>query len=389
MGRDLALVLILVFLTASCIIVAMPISGASPNSWISKAPLPRSISGLAILDERIYGFARSATYEYNPATDTWLSKSPMPSPRSSFGTAVHQDKIYLIAGLEKTDLNGVATCSSANQAYDPLTDSWENKASLPTAREQLEANVVGDKIYLIGGRTGGQYSTSVGLNEVYDIATDTWTTKTPMPYPVVAYASAVVDGKIYVMGGQGEFNDPKNLDLVQIYDPTTDKWSFGNPMPKIVWQAAAGATSGTLAPKRIYLIGGIPEKSIDGTNLNQIYNPENDSWTVGASMPTARFNLHVAVLNDKLYVMGGLPYFNLQGDWSNENEQYTPTDYGTPDPTSPALPSPNPTLTPSPPPSSSQTNSAPANLMLIAFVVLVITLSAGLLVYFKKRKREA
>jgi hypothetical protein len=76
-------------------------------------------------------------------------------------------------------------------------------------------------------------------------------------------------------------------------------------MPKVVWQAAAGATSGVLAPKRIFLIGGIPEKSIDGTNLNQINNPENDSWTVGTLMPTARFNLQIAVLNDKLYVMGG------------------------------------------------------------------------------------
>jgi hypothetical protein len=67
-----------------------------------------------------------------------------------------------------------------------------------------------------------------------------------------------------------------NLDLTQIYDSETDTWSFGTLMPKVVWKAAAGATSSVWAPKRIYVIGGLPEKSLDGTDLNQVYNPEND-----------------------------------------------------------------------------------------------------------------
>jgi N-acetylneuraminic acid mutarotase len=199
---------------------------------------------------------------------------------------------------------------------------------MPTPRTQLEANVVNGKIYLIGGRTGGQYST-VGLNEVYDPETDSWTTKAPIPYPVVQYASAVVDNKIYIIGGQDEYTYPMNLDLVQIYDPATDTWSFGASIPKIVTSAAAGATIGVWAPKRIYVIGGMPDKSLDGTKINQIYNPENDSWTVGASMPTARFQLKVAVVNGMIYAMGGLPYFNLEGRWCPENEQYTPIGYGT------------------------------------------------------------
>jgi hypothetical protein len=235
--------------------------------------------------------------------------------------AVYQNKIYVIG-----EDNGIT------QVYDPATDTWENKTSMPTPRTQLEANVVNGKIYLIGGRTGGQYST-VGLNEVYDPETDSWTTKAPIPYPVVEYASAVVDGKIYVIGGQDEFHDPMNLDLTQIYDPETDTWSFGSAIPNVVWKAAAGATTGLMAPKRIYAIGGMPDKSLIGTDLNQVYNPENDSWTVGASMPTARFQLHVAVVNYKLYVIGGAPYFNLQGIGSRENEQYTPIGYGTVPPT--------------------------------------------------------
>ena len=90
-------------------------------------------------------------------------------------------------------------------------------------------------------------------------------------------------------------------------------------------------------------------------------------------MPTARFKSQIAVLKDKLYVMGGLTFFNLQGNWSSENEEYTSIGYGKPDPTS-SLPWSNTTLTQSPSPNSSQTNSVPGNLIWVGVVELVITL---------------
>jgi hypothetical protein len=331
MRKNIALLLVLVFLTASCAISAKPAlssTDAAEDSWASKAPVPSSVWGVAAANGKIYAFARNVTYEYNPITNTWATKNPLPSNMYGFALAVYQNKIYAIG-----EGNGMT------QVYDPATDTWENKTPMLTPRIQLEANVVNGKIYLIGGKTGGQYST-VSLNEVYDPETDSWTTKAPIPYPVVQYASAVVDNKIYIIGGQDEYTYPMNLDLVQIYDPATDTWSFGTPMPKIVWQAAAGATSGIWAPKRIYVIGGLPATlslafggrlygSLDGTPINQVYNPENDSWTVGASMPTARFQLKVAVVNDMIYAIGGSPFFNLQGIWCPENEQYTPIGYGT------------------------------------------------------------
>ena len=94
-----------------------------------------------------------------------------------------------------------SSVTGAIEVYDPATDTWEVKKPMPTPRTQLEANVVIDRIYLIGGRTGGQYST-VTSNEVYDPVSESWTTKTAMHYPVVEYASAVVGSKILVMGGK-------------------------------------------------------------------------------------------------------------------------------------------------------------------------------------------
>jgi hypothetical protein len=82
-----------------------------------------------------------------------------------------------------------------------------------------------------------------------------------------------------------------------------------------------------MAPRRIYIMGGLPKTSTFGTDLNQVYDSVTGTWTLGTSMPIARFNLHVAVVNDTLYAMGGAPYFNLQGTWSPENYQYISRDY--------------------------------------------------------------
>jgi hypothetical protein len=312
MRKSIALLLVLVFLTASFVISAKPAFSSGKmeeNSWASKAPVPSSVYGVAAANGKIYAFARNVTYEYNPITNVWTTKNPLPSNMYGSALAVYQNKIYVIED------NGMT------QVYDPATDTWENKTPMPTPRTQLEANVVNGKIYLIGGTIEG--GTPTNLNEVYDPTTDSWTTKAAMPTGVYAYASAVVDNKIYFIGGSG----PKPPNLNQVYDPATDTWSFGKPIPTPVVSAEAGATTGRWTPKRIYVIGGRVNYGMDGTSINQVYNPGNDSWTVGASMPTARFQLHVTVVDDKLYAMGGLPYFNVQGDYSYENEQYTPIGY--------------------------------------------------------------
>ncbi len=405
-----ALLLVLVVIASSCVVAAQAVS-ASENSWITRPPMPDAKSGLkvAVVNGKIYTIAGDGTNEeYDPATLMWTTKQSIPTPRSSFGIAVHQNKIYVIGGNVGFDsATELPILCSLNEIYDPLTDTWESKKPMPTNRSQLSANVVNGKIYLIGGRTGGQYSTA-DLNEVYDPETDSWTTKAPIPYPVVLYASAVVDNKIYIMGGQDEFADPMNLDIVQIYDPSTDTWSFGAPMPIVVWQAAAGSTTGVWAPKTIYVIGGLPDSSLFGTNINQVYNPENDSWTLGASMPTPRFNLAVGVVNDTLYALGGASFANFQGTAYTANELYIPFGYEGPLPpywSPPPSPSPSPTTSPTQSPSSTPTQTpspSPSGqptetpepqpkpfptTLLIATAVLIIIVFAGLLVYFKKRKR--
>jgi N-acetylneuraminic acid mutarotase len=251
----------------------------------------------------------------------------MPTPRGDFGIAVFQNKIYCIGGIIEYDWSGhgKGILCAVNEVYNPLTDTWENKTSMPTTRQRPIANVVDGQIYVMGGfqyRDLPPPRTTIGLavNEVYDPETDSWTTKTPIPTTTSNPASATINNKIYVISGFNRvLNQMSNLN--QIYDIGSDTWSQGASIPTAVGLAGAGATSGEMAPKRIYVIGGYP--SYDEVQLNQVYDPETDTWSSGRQMPTARHSLGVAVMNDTLYAIGG-GSTNLNVRYYDENECYFP-----------------------------------------------------------------
>lgn len=155
----LTVMLVLIFLTASCIMVEPAFSSEvmKENSWVSKAPMQqaRSVLGVAVVKGKIYaiggttasGFEPcipgSAVYgdinidsfvgtneEYDPATDVWTFKTPMPTPRIGFATAVYQNKIYCIGGRSEVgDAGGGYT--GVNEVYDPTTDTWETRHLCP------------------------------------------------------------------------------------------------------------------------------------------------------------------------------------------------------------------------------------------------------------------
>lgn len=239
--------LIILLLVASSLITVKPVwaSSATENSWVAKAPMPNGLSIVkaAVANGKIYVMNSSSNYEYDPAIDTWTAKKPMPTPRLwlSFGIAACENKIFVIGG--NNGENGYTNYLSTNEVYDPSTDTWETKTPMPTSREWVEANVVDGKIYVISGVTDNYSSIRTHVNEVYDPATDSWTEKQPVPFAVIKGASAVVDNKSYLIGGL--FNSSSSFNAIsnQIYDTDTDTWSLAS-LPNPMWYTAAGATRG-------------------------------------------------------------------------------------------------------------------------------------------------
>jgi N-acetylneuraminic acid mutarotase len=311
-----------------------PIRAAdSPNSWAASSPMPtpRGGLGLAVVNGKIYAIGGlsgnnqlvSTNEEYNPITNQWTSKMPMPTARTGFAIVVYQGKIFVIGGTVGN--NGYV---GNNEMYDPVTNTWQTKASMPTPRADLSANIIDDKIFLIGGKryaSAAPFYGEADINEVYDPTTDTWKTKTSIPTAVTGYGSVVLDKNIYIFGGSKVSSTSGSALTVsnnQVYNSQTDTWSMAAALPDPASYGAAIATEGLMAPVFTYFMGGLVSDQV--ISKTQIFNHENNSWSYGEPMLTPRAYLGLAVLNDVLYAIGG---FDGQA-WLSTNEQYIPVGYG-------------------------------------------------------------
>ena len=367
------------------------------GSWSQKQSMNQARGGLGVaaVNGKLYaigGHIENGIYspnpttgfvgtneEYDPATDTWTTKKPMPTPRSNFAIAAYDNKIYCISnavvGFELDEIYHlfmVPIWSGVNEVYDPLTDTWETKSPMPTAALNAKANALNGIIYVFDGTN----------NWAYDPASDSWTTKASAPTEVGGYPSAIIGEKIYVIG---------NYSPVQIYDTSTDSWSQGARSPRIDPNGVAVATTGASAPKQIYLFtvaqyGWVPYGPTDTAGSSRrttfVYNPEIEFWSAGAVMPDFRVDFGAATIDDKIYTVGGYSLNHLLNSnviVSSKNELYTPIGYGSPGPS----PSPKPTLTPEPMPKAELFPTT----LLIGSAMAVAIVCLGLLVYLKKRKR--
>ena len=66
---------------------------------------------------------------YDPSTQTWATRAPMPTPRSHFAAAAAGGYLYAIGGI------GVGTV----ERYDPVADSWT--AVAPSPRRDLDSRL--------------------------------------------------------------------------------------------------------------------------------------------------------------------------------------------------------------------------------------------------------
>lgn len=129
---------------------------------------------------------------------------------------------------EEADLQS----TSSVRRFDTRTGTWTDLASLPEPRSSLDAVILGDEIYVVGGwsLTGGDKSNWLETAWSLDLsdASNTWTPLPSPPFRRRAIALAAHDGKVYALGGMNP--DGPTTDA-QVYDPATRHWSAVPQLP--------------------------------------------------------------------------------------------------------------------------------------------------------------
>jgi len=294
------------------------------NTWETKSDMPTPRQDLCVVSAdngKIYAIGGYPSLknveEYDPELNQWTIKQPMQIGRQTFGAAAANGKIYVMGGF----IGG--TDSATVEEYDPQTDTWTFKSPMPSARYTLGVTKASNGlIYAIGGhnRTTGK---TLAVVEAYDPLTDTWATKASLPYPIDSIQYNVVgsnNGKIYLIGGRivSDTIYGDNLNVLE-YDIYLDKWSVKSPIP-----SERSSFSLAYSNNKIYAVGGV----IPGSRINWVeeYDIQNDTWQEAAAMPTARvfFGL-VEGINGRIYAIGGSP---KAYSYLSTVEEYAPHGWG-------------------------------------------------------------
>ena len=142
----------------------------------------------------------------NHANPRWELISPVegsepPPARTNHIAITHTDKLYIFGGT-----NGVDWFNDIWR-FDPLTRVWtmlKCSGFVPQPREGHSASLVGDVIYIFGGRDVD--GNDLGDLSAFKISTSRWFTfqnMGPGPSPRSGHALCTVGKRIYVVGGEG------------------------------------------------------------------------------------------------------------------------------------------------------------------------------------------
>jgi N-acetylneuraminic acid mutarotase len=203
---------------------------------------------------------------FNPKTNTWRDGPSLPVDRlrGSAGICHYKNKIYVVSGIQDGHWAGHVTWFDE---YDPSTRQWRKLPDAPRARDHFQSAMMGDKLYVAGGRTshaaiGKVLDLTIGEVDVYDFKTGKWSTlANPLPTLRAGTTSVVKKPYLIVMNGESTKQVPAHAE-VEALDTRTGNWLR---LPDLL-QGRHG-TSAVYLKHKIYVMAGSANRG-GGPELN-------------------------------------------------------------------------------------------------------------------------
>ena len=229
-----------------------------------------------------YGFAWSEETFNDLDAPNVVSLGALGSKFFHYDQVLEPNRIYHLKAYIIYD--GETYISNEGMVYT-RKGHWEEVATFPAAhRLKATAFVIDDKAYIAGG----------GTDEVwmYDPINDTWTQKASLPRALENPVSFVLDGEGYVglnLGGAYTFED----DDFWKYNPTTDSWSPIASLSSFQGGIIQKATAAFALDGKGY----VQSKSA----FLSIYDPQIDEWKYAEPI-----NNHLNNEDDHIVISNGV-----------------------------------------------------------------------------------
>ena len=179
--------------------------------------------------------------------------------------------------------------------------NWSSRTTMPIGQNQPMSVYfpIGDSgyVYVFGGKNPNGDS----VNQRYNIVSGKWTQKSPLPFKSTSGGAVAVGNKIYVIGGHNSVN--KILNKVQIYNPLNDTWTQGATIP----QPEKADFGIGVYNNLIYTVGGDSGVNAGGvpTNKVRVYNTNNNTWNEATPFPYSVAKCAVGIERNIILVVGG------------------------------------------------------------------------------------
>lgn len=232
------------------------------------------------------------------------SWQPIISADGSELTARHEaaavvlgDAIYLIGGRGNRPI----------ERFSNRTGQWENLGLAPLELHHFQPVVIGNRIYVLGAFSCCYpQERLVSDIHVFDTETTLWSTAGSLPSDRVrgSAAAAVRDGKIYLLGGNTKGHDGGAVAWFDEYDPVTGVWRQLPDAPN-----ARDHFSAVIIDNQLIAAAGrqttLPSPAANPVVETDLYDFDAGLWSSTERIPTARGGAVAVAYGQQVVVAGG------------------------------------------------------------------------------------
>jgi len=246
----------------------------------------------------------------------WSLGPNLETPIQEIYPTVFRGEIYVSGGFVPSNNAIFFGLAPTNRVfiYSPQNRSWRRGAELPEVRHHLGMVSNSQYIYGIGGFYGDTGNAWQAKDTVYRATSGNqpWQPGPSLPFPMAESVYAPHKENIHVIGG-------KTLDKTKKQNIDTDNhfvlvnnenWEKAAPATVVRNSAASAVLDG-----KVYVVGGRQSGRL-ARNLQyaEVYDEKNDRWQSIRPLPKALAGITAVSLNGKIVVTGG-EAFGPNGNW--------------------------------------------------------------------------
>ena len=197
------------------------------------------------------------------ASGRWTSPYPPMNIARWFSTAICFNHHIIVAGGYDDQSKRI----SSVEVFDAISRKWYIAESLPNPRSLMKSTLIGNTLYLMGGKDHSFYPTKVvhkvNLNELIAKAVSKQATPTlwqSVENTLFKYSAPLnVGGSLLAVGGRDDHDSPSSS--IHLYQPDTRRWVKVGSLPT----ARYNCTCSLLPSGEIIVAGGWDGRSLFST----------------------------------------------------------------------------------------------------------------------------